>query len=83
MEKNENESTEIVEIMEHLYQYVPGGKTENPIAVLSGGDLLTVERELNGIEDRCNSQTSQKRLDGLVPCLEDFHTFGNFLAVSD
>ena len=82
LEKNENDSSEIVEIMQHLHTYVPIDERGSPIHVLSGGDLLTCEREINALEDRCNASTAKGRIEGLIPCLEDFHTFGNFLGVS-
>eukprot|EP00112_Aurelia_sp_Birch-Aquarium-sp1_P016473 Seg3738.2 transcript_id=Seg3738.2/GoldUCD/mRNA.D3Y31 product="hypothetical protein" protein_id=Seg3738.2/GoldUCD/D3Y31 len=80
LEKNENDSQEIVDIMEYAHTFVPCAESE-PLPTLIGGDLLTVERQLNGIEDRSNSTTSKTQLAGLIPCLEDFHTFGNFLGV--
>ena len=77
--ENENDSKEIEDILEYAHGFVANGDTEDPTLTLSGGDLLTLERELNGLEDRCNSGTPQSQLLGLMPCLEDFPTFDNFL----
>ena len=52
------------------------------LTTLSYGDELTCERELNAQEDKRDSDTEVKRLEGLVPCISDFHAFGNFLNVS-
>ncbi len=82
LEKNENGSSEIVETMQHLRTNVPTDERENPIHLLSGGDLLTCEREINALEDRCNATTAKGCIEGLIPCLEDFHIFGNLLGVS-
>ena len=82
-ELNENDSHEIVSILEYLQSYVPGNSTGKQNVTLSGGDLLTLERELHAQDDRCNSRNPKACLQGLMPCMEDFHTFGNFLGVSN
>ena len=82
LELNENDSHEIVSIMEYLQSYVPRcNSTGNHSVTLSGGDLLTLERELHAQDDRYNSRNTKACLQGLMPCMEDFHTFGNFLGV--
>ena len=45
------------------------------------GDLLTVEREQNAQENLQDSPNSSARLEGLIPALADFHTYGNFMEV--
>ena len=50
---------------------------------MSVGDLLTTERSENAQDDLQDSTTPSKRLEGLIPALADFHTYGNFLEVSD
>eukprot|EP00794_Sanderia_malayensis_P008490 gene8490-9397_t len=82
LELNENDSHDIISIIEHLQSYVPITSAGDQVATLSCGDLLTLERELHAQDDRCNSRNPKACLQGLMPCMEDFHTFGNFLAVS-
>ena len=75
---NENTTEGITEIMNNLHQYVPGvvehGKDFTPI--ISGGDLLTAEREYNVQEDR-REAPKERRWGGLLPNIDDFHTSGN------
>ena len=83
LRKNENDSHDIICIVTFIRSSVPedkNGKILTPL--LFFGDLLTVEGEVNAIEDRRNSTTSRERLEGIIPCLSDFHFLGNFLVVS-
>ena len=96
--KNENKGDEMVEIMTHLHQYVPtvtftqeklistGEKVveENAIfhSILVGGDQLTAARSRSAIKAKVNSETPCKRLSGIVPVIEDWHTKANCLGVS-
>ena len=82
LEKNECDSSDMLDIIKYLYKYVPWNKKLGiPVPVLVGGDLLTVERMLHAIEDVRNSVTNKSRLEGVIPVLEDFHTLGNYLEV--
>ena len=77
----------MVDIMLHAHQYVPTrtvtkSPTDNNSApvtemqmhkILFGGDQLTVARARGAKKSRKNSTTSDKRLEGLVPCIEDWH----------
>ena len=42
--------------------------------LLFGGDQLTAARIRGAKQAKCNSITAAKRLDGLVPVIEDWHT---------
>ncbi|XP_011679955.2 uncharacterized protein LOC105445739 [Strongylocentrotus purpuratus] len=78
---NENTHEGMVEILDHMNKYVPvetDGTT--PVKIISGGDLLTCERETNTILDRQDSPSPMARWDGLVPVIDDFHTMANFLS---
>ena len=44
-------------------------------------DLLAVEREQNAQENLQDSPNSSARLEGLIPALADFHTYGSFMEV--
>ena len=39
-----------------------------------GGDQLTAARVRGAQAAKCNSVTSAKRFDGLIPVIEDWHT---------
>lgn len=80
LSKDENVTKDIKEIMQFLHQFVPNNDTETQ-HVLSFGDELTCEREHNAQEDQRDAPTIAKRMAGLIPCIADFHTFGNFLMV--
>ena len=45
------------------------------------GDELTVERVHNCQEEMRDADSPIKRAEMIIPCLADFHTFGNFLEV--
>lgn len=77
---NENTDEGIKAIMEELHKYVPGAGTDHAVPTLSGGDLLTCEREYNVQEDRRGSE-AEVRWGGLVPNIDDFHTIANFYKV--
>ena len=47
-----------------------------------GGDQLTVARARGAQGQRENSNSGEKRLEGLVPVVEDWHTQMNLLIVS-
>ena len=42
--------------------------------VLFGGDQLTTARARGAKKTRMNSTSAEQRLDGLIPCVEDWHT---------
>jgi hypothetical protein len=94
--KNETKYEEMIEIMEHLHNYVPKvlltsttevNNTKHqlqkevvyPIAVT--GDQLTAARYRGSKTIRCNSISASKRLDGLFPACEDWHTQVTLLKV--
>lgn len=73
----------MIDIMAFLHQFVPVEQNGEPNYVLSFGDLLTCERQQNSVEHQRDGPTVSKRLGGLIPCIADFHTFGNFLQVKN
>ena len=50
--------------------------------IFLGGDQLTAARARGAIKSRVNSMSSAARLDGVIPCAEDWHVKLNFLDVS-
>ncbi len=87
--KNENKGDEMVEIMSHLHQYVPSyeyaKKTyqtctgelqvslDHLVKIFFGGDQLTAARARGSKRARVNSLSKVTRLEGIVPCAEDWH----------
>lgn len=67
---------------------IPGsdGHVEIPQAIfhriLFGGDQLTAARARGAQRIRMNSVSPQARLEGLIPCAEDWHTKLNLLGVN-
>ena len=78
--ENENSSEGIVKIMDHMNKYVPNGTTQSPIPIISAGDQLTCERELNAQESRRDCEPAD-RWAGMIPEIADFHALGNFYEV--
>ena len=72
--KDENISSEYIEIMRWTHQYVPKNKI-----LVEFGDELTVERISNCQEDMRNEREREGQLIDIVPTIADFHTFENFL----
>ena len=80
----------MVKIMKCVHQYVPVAEHERQVQVnrettvvqshskvhriLFGGEQLTAARIRGAQEAKCNSLTSTKRFDGLIPVIEGWHT---------
>lgn len=87
LEKNENKSHEMLEILQHCnMEYVPKTKetnTDNHYKILHkvafGGDHLTVERGISATAAVSDSDTPFERLEGLILKHEDFHCEMNVL----
>ena len=96
--KNEAKTEDMVAILKHIADYVPtvrASRIKNIStgeqvqvdaskmhSILVGGDQMTAARARAAKETQLNGQTSFKRLDGIIPVLEDWHTKGNFMGVS-
>ena len=77
----------MIEILEEVQKFVPATcHTANPEFINScvfGGDQLTCERARNSQRHRKDSATTEERLEGLVPTVEDWHTKMNFYEASN
>ena len=51
--------------------------------ILFGGDQLTAARAQGAQRIRMNSTSPQEKLEGLIPCSEDWHTKLNLLGVCE
>ena len=95
--KNENKTTEMVEILGILYKFVLRERSTQDFDVsandvyteqldhfshvLIGGDQLTAARIRGAHRVVRNSNNGQERLEGLVPVVEDWHAKVCFLQV--
>ena len=68
--------------MRFQHQFVLGHDSNHLIRIFSIGDLLTVERQQNAQDDLSDSASPSVRLEGLIPGLADFHSYGNLVEVS-
>lgn len=88
IEKNENITSNMIQIMDELHRYVPtieevvAIETEeenietcekNVHPIIFGGDQLTVARARSAQTCRSSELDTVKRLEGLVPAFEDWH----------
>ena len=69
----------IIEIMREEHMLLPGHTIDNQLRTFFIVDLVNVERVQNTQNDK--QDKPKNRLEGLIPGLADFHTFGNFLEV--
>ena len=86
LKKNEQYNEDMTDICAFLNKYVPGARgdddSRNPDKVLSGGDYLTFERHKQAQSSKRNGRTPMKRMEGMVPKMEEFHNQAEFLQVS-
>ena len=71
---DENPSTiaGVVNILDHLHQYVPtDGKQVHTL--ITWGDGLSCERHNDAQNSRANAETPRARLEGLEPAAQEFH----------
>ena len=91
--KNENDLNEMGEILDCLGKYVPfieniEYEDEDELKVhhfhhiLLGGDQVTVARVRSAQRMRQNSESGQRRLQGFIPVIEDWHAKLVLLGVS-
>lgn len=72
LEKDENITEQMIDVITHLQQYVPKrDKKLKPL--LLGGDALSVERGEAAQKARIDAVTCEDRLDGFIWKSEDWH----------
>ncbi|XP_061182759.1 uncharacterized protein LOC133191089 [Saccostrea echinata] len=85
--KCEQYNEDMTDICEFLHTFIPGHETNDdwqkkPDKVLSGGDYLTFERHKQAQSSKRNGRTPSKRLQGLIPKMEEFHNQAELLKVT-
>ena len=71
----------MVAILDEMNKYIPVVADDQQLPIISGGDLLTCERQMNTKLDRQESTSAAAKWDGTVPVIDDFHTMANYLEV--
>ncbi|CAC5390067.1 unnamed protein product [Mytilus coruscus] len=72
LEKDENKTEEMIEIIEHLQQYTPKAH-DKMMPLLMGGDGLSVERWEGAQRARADGISQEDRLEGFIWKSEDWH----------
>ncbi|CAC5382902.1 unnamed protein product [Mytilus coruscus] len=73
LEKDENITEQMIEVVQHLQQYVPKTNDGKFITILLGGDALSVERGEAASRARMDAITEEDRLEGFTWKSEDWH----------
>lgn len=83
LEKNENKSEEMLQIIQHCHtKYVPSDPESNIQHKINlGGDHLTVERAVTATNAVADADEAHKRLEGQILKHEEFHCKMKFLQV--
>ena len=86
LEKNENKSDEIIDILHWIHQnFVPCTEEDHPEAlerIVFGGDVLTNERAYSGQMAMMNGRTSYERMGSVIHRPEGLHRLMNLTQVS-
>lgn len=78
--KNEASSGDMIDIMTIMHQYL-GSDYQDDCRLLSGGDQLTIERQIGSQRHRMDGDTVKERLGVLEPVTEDWHCMVCLLSV--
>ena len=79
--KNETVHADMIDIMKTMLGYL-GEDYDDSRSVVSGGDLLTCERQQGAQKHMMCGNTPKERLEVLKPVTEDWHSVVNLLGVS-
>ncbi|VDI25640.1 Hypothetical predicted protein [Mytilus galloprovincialis] len=72
LEKDENKTGEMIEIIEHLQQYTPKAH-DKMMPLLMGGDGLSVAKGEGAQKARADGISQENRLEGFIWKSEDWH----------
>lgn len=82
MEENGASTDGNISVMREQHRCVPVHGNDHLVWTFCVGDLVTVERSQNAQNDLQDSSTPTRCLEGLIPTLVDFHSYGDFLEVN-
>lgn len=78
--RNEASSGDMIDIMTIMHQYL-GSDYQDDRQLLSGGDQLTIERQIGSQHHRMDGDTVKEQLSVLEPVTEDWHCMVCLLSV--
>jgi len=73
LDKDETKIVDMVDIMATYHKYVPGNSDGEPIVIPLFGDGLSVERANDVQNARINAGNAWQQLQGLHPCIQEWH----------
>ena len=65
--------------MDHMNKYIPHSDSPNPVQIVVGGDLLTIQNHVGLQEDRRDTK-AQDRWGGMMPCIEELACISKLLS---
>ncbi|XP_071500371.1 uncharacterized protein [Diadema antillarum] len=73
LQKDETKVSDMIDVLDHLTQYVPKDSSSQPIISLLYGDQLSCERHRDAQNARVNEESQWDRLLGLHPAIQEWH----------
>lgn len=71
--KSEQRGKDMVDILQHIHQYIPKHPTGECYPLSFGGDQLTKQRVAGAQNAKLQSEKESRRLRGIMPVVEDWH----------
>lgn len=81
--KSEQVGDDMIDIMTHIHKYVPKKANGTFSPIFFGGDQLTRERAGGALDARLQASDPLRRLEGVIPKVEDWHALVCFYQVID
>ena len=79
--KSEQRGEEMVDILQHIHQYVPRSASGEYYPIFFDGDQLTRERASGAQDTKLQSDKEAQKLRGVFPVAADWHTLVVFYQV--
>ena len=81
--KSEQVGDDMIDIMTHIHKYVPKKANGTFSPIFFGGDQLARERAGGALDARLQAYDPLRRLEGVIPKVEDWHALVCFYQVID
>ena len=79
--KSEQSGEDMVDILEHIHQYVPRSPSGDYYPVFFDGDQVTRERASGAQDAKLQSDEEARKLRGVIPQAADWHALVTFYQV--
>jgi len=79
--KSEQSGEDMVDILQHIHQYVPRLASRKYYPIFFDGDQLTRERASGAQDAKLQSDEDAHKLRGVLPAAADWHTLVTFYQV--